>query len=124
MLGTLGRARAKEAAASSAELINRTNPSIVWVQAMRSFPESELENRIQREEFLPAYELEILEEERELISLIDKKDLHFLGIHPINAVTIAGNIPKDRKDMIDKIDQAIEEIGIENLKTVIKGTSL
>lgn len=124
MLGTLGRKRGIEGAQATAHLINQTNPSIVWVQAMRSFPESELESRIESGEFIPAYELEILEEERELIRLIDKEDLQFLGIHPINAVTISGNIPRERQDMIAKIDRSIEEIGHEKLKTVIKGSSL
>lgn len=124
MLGTLGRNRSMEGAQSIAKLINETNPSIIWVQAMRSFPGSELENKIVSGEFIPAYELEILEEEKELIRLIDKRDLQFLGIHPVNAVTIAGNIQKDRQNMIDKIDSAIKEIGADNLKTVTKGSSL
>ena len=124
MLGTLGRGRSTESARASAELINKTNPSIVWVQAMRAFPESELEAKIQSGEFTPAYELEILEEEREIIRLIDEKNIQFLGIHPINSVTVAGNILTERQDMIDEINQSIKSIGVEQLKHVVKGTRL
>lgn len=124
MLGTLGRDRWMEGAQASAELINATNPKIVWVQAMRSFPGSELDEMIRQGEFVPAYELEILQEERELIKLIDKENLLFLGIHPINAVTVQGMLPQEKQAMIERIDASINEVGEEKLKTVVKGTSL
>lgn len=108
MLGTGGKGKGLERAVDSAKLINETKPQLVGITSLGFFEGSPLTEEVSNGDFIPATELEILEEEKKLIELIEVDSMPFYGDHPINAVTIAGLIPEEREDMLDTINYVIE----------------
>jgi hypothetical protein len=59
--------------------------------------------------FVPATEIEILEEEKALIRAIELKNIPFYGVHPINTVRNSERLPRDKKKMIAAIDSGIRQ---------------
>lgn len=108
MLGTGGNGAGDQHITDTAALINATNPQIVGVTSLGFFEGSGLAKEVAAGNFIPATELEILEEERTLIKLIEVENLQFIGDHPINAVSISGLLPGDREDMIATLNYVIE----------------
>lgn len=108
ILGTGGKGKGLERATDSARLINDTRPQLVGVTSLGFFEGSPLTEEMKNCNFIPATELEILEEEKKLIELIEVDPIPFYGDHPINSVTIAGLLPQERDDMIDTINYVIE----------------
>jgi radical SAM superfamily enzyme YgiQ (UPF0313 family) len=124
MLGVAGRGKGIENAVDTARLINQTKPQLVGVTSLGIFEGSDLSKEVEDKSFIPATELEILEEEKKLIELIELENIPFYGDHPINAITIGGIIPNDRKDMIDTINYVIENTDEEFLNSTINRSTL
>ena len=124
MLGVAGRGKGIENAVDTARLINQTKPQLVGVTSLGIFEGSDLSKEVEDKTFTPATELEILEEEKKLIELIELENIPFYGDHPINATTIGGIIPSDRKDMIDTINYVIETADEEFLNSTINRSTL
>jgi hypothetical protein len=124
MLGVAGEGKSIQNAIDTAKLINKTKPQLVGVTSLGIFEGSDLSKEVEHKTFTPATELEILEEEKKLIELIELEDIEFYGDHPINAITIAGIIPNDRKDMIDTINYVIETSDEEFLNSTINRSTL
>lgn len=124
MLGASGKGNATLAAADTAKLINAIKPQLVGVTSLGFFDGSELSEEVARGEFIPANEMEILEEERKMIELIDVEGIPFFGNHPINATSIMGTLPRDREKMIKLIDDSIENTDDKFLNSVAARNSL
>lgn len=108
MLGAAGKGKSIENAIDTAKLINKTKPSLVGFTTLGIFEGSRLSQEVEQNLFELATELEILEEEKKLIELIQLEDLPFYGSHPINSVNLDGVLPKDKGDMIDALNHVIE----------------
>lgn len=108
MLGAAGRGKGIQNAVDTARLINRTQPKLVGVTTLGCFEGSKLAEEVGQKLFTPATELEILEEEKKLIELIEVKNIPFYGSHPINTAYVAGMLPADKEDMIQTIDDSIK----------------
>ncbi|MDA0524277.1 radical SAM protein [Methanococcoides alaskense] len=124
MLGTAGRGNGIEAAIGAAKLINKTKPQFVGITSLGFFDGSELTREVKDGTFIPATELEILEEEKKLIELIEVENMPFYGNHPINATSIAGIIPRDREKMIETINYAVKTAGEEFLNSTAERSTL
>jgi hypothetical protein len=74
--------------------------------------------------FVPATELEILEEEKALIGALDLEDVRFYAVHPTNTVRVSGKLPQDRQKMIAAIDAGVQKMGKEALATALARTTL
>lgn len=108
MLGAAGRGKGIQNAIDTATLINRAKPCLVGVTTLGFFDGSKLSEEVAENIFIPATELEILEEEKKLIELIEVDNIPFYGSHPINAAYVAGMLPHDKEDMIATINDSIE----------------
>ncbi len=108
MLGAAGKGKGIDNAIKTAHFINQTKPRLVGVTTLGFFEGSAIANEVEQKIFTPATELEILEEEKKLIELIDVENIPFYGSHPINAAYVVGMLPADREDMIATIDDSIE----------------
>ncbi|MDY0375471.1 MAG: radical SAM protein [Desulfobacterium sp.] len=124
MLGVAGSGNGIENAQHTAYFLNQTKPKLIWAGTLAVFEGTELHAAIQKGDFLHPTELEILEEEKELIRGINLKNVPFYGIHPTNVVPIRGVISKDTDRMIETIENAISEYGVEALSNVFQRTSL
>ncbi len=124
MLGVAGLGNGLENARLTAAFLNQTRPRRIWVGTLAVFEGTELHTQMAQGAFIPATELDILEEEKALIDGIELDDVHFYGVHPTNTVRISGRLPQDKPKMIAAIDAGIEKIGTRTLSTVFSRTSL
>lgn len=105
MLGTGGKGRGLEVAEKTAQLINTTKPKLVRETTLGFFEGTKLLEDVRKGTFTPATELEVLEEQKRLIELID--NTHFASNHYINAVSVQGYLPSERQRMLETIDDFI-----------------
>lgn len=124
MLGVAGQGNGLDNARFTAEFLNQTRPGLIWVGTLAIFEGTELHMEMANGSYIPATELEILEEEKVLIEVIELEDVRFLGVHPTNTVRISGRLPQDKQKMIAAIDQGIQQFGSKTLATTIARTSL
>ena len=124
MLGVAGIGNGLENARVTAEFLNQTHPNLIWVGTLAIFEGTEIHAEMQQGSFIPATELEILEEEKALINAIELDNVRFYGVHPTNTVRISGRLPRDKKTMIAAIDHGIEKYGERRLSTAFPRTTL
>lgn len=111
MLGVAGMGNGLENARLTAAFINQTRPGIIWVGTLAIFQGTELYSQMVQKSFLPATELEILEEEKALIGAVELDNVYFYGDHPTNTVRLTGRLPQDKHKMIAAIDRGIDQGG-------------
>ena len=124
MLGVAGEGNGRENARLTAAFLNDTAPGLIWVGTLVIFEGTELYAETEQGVFVPASEMEILEEEKELIRNIELDNVRFYGVHPTNTVRVSGVLPRDKQTMIDAIDNGIEDYGEEVLATKFHRASL
>ena len=124
MLGAAGRGKGLENARRTAAFLNATGPGLIWVGTLAIFEGTELYAQMQAGTFVPATEMQILEEEKVLIDHLDLEDVTLYGVHPTNTVRISGKLPQDKHKMTAAIDRGIQQYGQESLSTVFARTSL
>ncbi len=115
MLGIAGTGKGQENAVATANIINETMPSVVWFGTTSILEGSPLYKDLENGVFNIATELEILEEEMKVLELIELENVPFYGIHPTNAVSISGLLPRDKNKMISKIKKSLDSFGEEFL---------
>ena len=121
MTGIAGHGRGLENGTATAEFFNRTQPQRIINFSMFLFRSAPLFQEAQAKTFIPATELENLQEERLLLELL-KTDgpLAYDGFHDRIEFRVRGTLPDDRKNMLNKLDLAIE--GYRNHEPVIAVT--
>ena len=124
MLGVAGSGSGRENARITADFLNQTRPGLIWVGTLGIFEGTELYADMQQGSFVPATEMEILEEEKTLIEGIELENVLFYGVHPTNTVRISGKLPQDKQNMIAQIDAGIIRYGKDALSTSFVRTSL
>ncbi len=111
MTGIAGKGRGMENAERMAEFYNRTRPGRIINFSLFIHRESPLYEDIAAGKFVPANELENLEEERRLLSILKGWDLEYDGFHDFIAYRVRGKLPKDRQKMLASLDGCIREYG-------------
>lgn len=108
MTGIAGKGRGLENAEKTAAFFNRTRPGRITNFSLFIDRHTPLFHEVQTGRFLPADELENLEEERRLLELLDTDALVYDGFHDYIQFRVRGLLPKDREKMLDKLDRAIK----------------
>lgn len=124
MLGVAGKGKGLENAKQTAAFLNETKPKLIWAGTLGLFEGTPMANDAKNGLFLPASEIEILEEEKVLIESINLEGVPFYGVHPTNTLPVAGILPRDKEKMINKIDLGISELGKEKLSDSFQRNSL
>lgn len=124
MLGVAGKGKGIENAKYTAAFLNETKPKLIWAGTLGLFEGTPMANDAKKGLFLPATEIEILEEEKALINGIELNNVPFYGIHPTNTFPVVGNLPVDKQKMIDIINNGINEMGKETLSKSFQRNSL
>lgn len=124
MLGAAGKGRGIENALASATLLNDIKPTSILINTMTAFDGTALAEDIQRGDFTPAGETEILTEEKTLIENLDLPDTYFWAAHSMDSVRIAGNLKSRRHEMIEILDAAIENMDEELFNKTFKRTHI
>ena len=110
MTGIAGHGRGLENGTATAEFFNRTRPQRIINFSLFLFHSAPLFQEAQAKTFIPATELENLQEERLLLELLQTDGpLAYDGFHDRIEFRVRGTLPDDRKNMLNKLDLAIEE---------------
>lgn len=117
IFGGAGRGKGIQNAIATAKLINASKPMGVSITTMGAFGNSQLAEDVELGKFCPATELEVLEEQKRFIELIEV-DTAYLGIHSINTVPFDAMLPRDRKDAIEIVERAIGKLDDDFLNSV------
>ena len=115
MIGTGGKGNGIESARATAELLNKTKPSLIWICSLGIFEGSKLSAQVDRGEFVQASEREVLEEEIELLRCLDLDNVGFYSNHPTNTAKFYGALPRDKDVMIKIIEAKMDELGEKRL---------
>lgn len=120
MFGAAGSGKGIENAIATAKLINATNPVGIVPTTLSPAEGSKLAKDIENDKFTLATELEVLEEQKKLLELIELDNVAYLGIHVINSISFDALLPRDREKSIKRIDDAIAKADKNYLNSVPK----
>lgn len=120
MTGVAGKGRGRENARALAEFLNRTQPAHVVNFSMFLHKEVPLYQNILDSSFIPASELENLEEERCLIELLDEEILYD-GFHDYIKFRVRGKLPQDKEKMLSRLDEVIGCTPGEEVYSYVQG---
>ena len=110
MTGIAGHGRGAENAAATAEFFNRTKPRRIINFSLFLLHSAPLYQEAQAKTFVPATELENLQEERLLLErLTAEEPLEYDGFHDRIEFRVRGTLPGDREKMLARLEQAIEQ---------------
>lgn len=118
ILGIGGEEYTREHISDTAKLINAA--PINYLSTLQLGLEERAKERFYKafDSFTPLNDLQILEEQRELISLINPpQKIIFRSNHASNALHLAGTLPKDRDRLLYEIDEALTYILRINSRT-------
>ena len=107
MTGVAGSGRGVENAEAMAEFFNRTKPERVINFSMFLHREAPLYREIQSGRFLPADEVENLQEERRLLEMIETQYMEYDGFHDFVEFRVRGEVARDKEKMLKRLDEAI-----------------
>lgn len=107
MTGVAGKGRGQENAEQTAEFFNRTRPSRIVNFSMFLHKEAPLYREIEAGNFVPASELENLEEEKRLLELLSAESLEYDGFHDFIEYRVRGTLPGDKERMLESLQKCI-----------------
>lgn len=107
MTGIAGAGRGMENAEKLAVFFNRTNPRRIINFSLFLHQRAPLYQDIKSGRFVPAAELENLQEAYRLLELLETKGLVYDGFHDQIELRIRGTLPGDRQKMLEKLQHAI-----------------
>ena len=103
--GIGGRENSKSHAIKTGEIISSMNPDYLGVLTLMVEEETALYNKILKKEFELLNDKEILTEIKLLIEHIDvKKPVVFRCNHASNYISLSGNLPKDKEEILNQIN--------------------
>lgn len=112
--GLGGSALSREHAVKTAAVISRHRPMSVWCIALKIWPDTPLSRMIEEGEFEPLSYEQILEEEREMFSLIHVSlPCLYVDSTVLGKYTIIGMLPEQKELMLRQMDYLLEKGSIE-----------
>lgn len=91
----------------TAEIINRTHPTLIYASELTLFPDTPLSRDVDDGRFVEATEEERLEEMKEFIRCLDIETV-FKAEHVTIPIPVRGVLPRDKQRMLHQLDEEIE----------------
>ena len=102
----------REHAVKTAELLSSINPVSIWCIMLKLWPDTPLYRLWERGEFHQMTPMDVLKEERLMLSLMDMKNpCLYTDSTVLNKYTILGQLPELKERMLAQIDRLIETGG-------------
>lgn len=106
LLGLGGKEMGKKHAIETAKVLNRIDPDYIRARTLMVRKNTPLYHKMEKGEFVPLSEDEIIEEERELIENLDNIGSYFVSDHVRNLLgEVEGDISRDKDKMLSIIDR-------------------
>lgn len=110
-----GPDRIAEHATANAALVNETNPSLVFVSPLHVDPGSRLEREVAAGRFTECTLGQYLEEEILFLEGLELDGCLFFGLHVSNPVPVAGWLPRDKTELLERLRAGRDALGPELL---------
>lgn len=123
MFGVSGVGKGIENTVENARIINKVKPYGIVPTTLGAFGDSELAEYVEKGIFVPASEIEILEEQKQLIELIDI-ETKYMGIHGLNTVAFDAILPHERESSVGRIKHALNNLNSNYLNSVAERHSV
>lgn len=117
-----GAGRGESGAKLTADVCNRTHPTLIGANMLTIYPDSELYAEIQRGNWREESELEKYKEVRTLIENLQIPTI-FAAMGASNAYQFHGQLPKDKKKLLSFLDKIIKNDSEEELQMYRKSVS-
>lgn len=114
MNGIAGREHSHDHAVHSAKIFNQCNPSVVYVTSLVLFPDTPLLEEVERGEFDPLTEKDLLVELRTFLNHL-KTDCRLVTHHTSSLDLSTWNFLRDKEKILALLDDTIENGDIEQL---------
>lgn len=122
MTGVAGHGRGRENAEALAEFFNRTQPRHIVNFSLFLHKDVSLYEEIKDGRFVPADELENLQEERRLLELLEEaQEIRYDGLHDFLEIRVRGILPREKEKMLEKLDRAIAEEKGKGIEAWVEG---
>ncbi len=106
ILGLGGKGMWREHAIETAKVLNQINPDFIRVRTLKVLKTMLLYQKIEKGEFIPLNDDEIVEEERLLIEHLEGVTSTFVSDHILNLLQeVEGKLPEDKEKMLKLIDR-------------------
>ncbi|MGL5437260.1 MAG: radical SAM protein [Lachnospiraceae bacterium] len=115
MTGLAGKGNGQRNALASAKVFNQLHPTIININALTVFPETQLYTEIQSGEYTETPEVERLHELQTLIQNLNNESI-ILGNTSSNTVILTGELPKDKAKMLKTIEHTMDTINETELR--------
>ncbi len=96
-------------ARETARALNRMAPTFIRPRTLALLPGMPLYDEMRRGLFREASGETVMREMRLLVSELEVEDSFFMSDHVSNYVPVYGKLPRDREDMLAKIDEALAQ---------------
>ena len=106
ILGLGGKELSEQHINETASLLNTIDPDEIRILSLAVKPGTELDDMVNSGSFTPLTEIEMVEEQRKLISLLDNVHGNYGNYHSINLLMeLNGELPNDKPRFLATIDQ-------------------
>ena len=106
ILGLGGKAMWREHAIETARVLNQINPDFIRVRTLKVLRTMLLYQKIEKGEFIPLSDDEIVKEERLLIEHLEGMTSTFVSDHILNLLQeVEGKLPEEKEKMLNHIDR-------------------
>ncbi|MDG3086482.1 radical SAM protein [Vibrio hannami] len=106
IIGLGGKELSDSHVTETAQLLNQINPDEIRVLSLAVKPGTELDQMVQDGNFTPLTELEMVQEQRKLISMLNEVNGSYGNFHSINLLMeLNGSLPQDKEYFLNTIDR-------------------
>lgn len=118
MLGAAGEGKWKENATANAKFVNEIEPRLIFLATLHVDAGSPLEEELKTGKFVENTLGENVQEELVFLKGLELKNTVFFGLHTSNVVPVAGQLPVQKQQLIEYIEERYSKIPerIRNLK--------
>lgn len=118
IFGCAGAGLRVENARKTAELLNKTEPYLIFTGTIHADPGCELYDAMENGTFRENTVGEYLEEEEQFLSALDARECLYFGLHPSNVVGSYGNLMDDKQNMLRQLQHKRKELTPAQLRSI------
>ena len=118
IFGVAGPDLRKENALKTAELLNQTEPYLIFTGTLHADNGCPLYEKIQNGEFQESTIGEYIEEEEILLKALTLQQSYYFGLHPSNVIRMHGILAQDKEALLEHIHQRREQLSVEQLNAI------
>ncbi|WP_206355526.1 radical SAM protein [Vibrio maerlii] len=120
ILGLGGKELSHLHVAETAKILNEINPDEIRLLSLAVKPNTELMTSVEQGKFTMLSELEMVEEQRQLLALLDNIDSKYGNFHGINLLMeINGKLPEDKDKFLGIMDNFIALPRLEQMNFIL-----